>query len=89
MLVELGYRVVCPDMMGYGGTDAPRVPPEPLSTYSFKRAAEDIRQLAINLGSTSITLGGHDWVSARVASRKGKALNHGFGIPREVQLCIW
>ena len=65
MLIEMGYRVVCPDIMGFGGTDAPQVPPNSISNYSFKRAAEDIRQLAIDLGSESITLGGHDWVSCR------------------------
>ena len=58
----MGYRVVCPDLMGYGGTDAPRVPPESISNYSLKRAAEDIHQLARNLGSEKIIVGGHDWV---------------------------
>ena len=49
--------------MGFGGTDAPKVPPESMSFYSFKRAADDIKELARQLGATKIILGGHDWVS--------------------------
>ncbi|MCJ1247997.1 hypothetical protein MMC30_005212 [Trapelia coarctata] len=64
--LELGYRVVCPDMMGYGGTDAPHVPPESLSLYGFKRAADDIKELARQLGAPQIILGGHDWGGAIV-----------------------
>jgi pimeloyl-ACP methyl ester carboxylesterase len=60
-LLELGCRVVAPDMMGYGGTDAPRVPQNPLNLYSFKRASDDIAELARQLGASKIVLGGHDW----------------------------
>ena len=62
MLINMGYRVICPDLMGYGGTDAPRVPPESTTNYTLKRAAEDMNQLARTLGSEKIILGGHDWV---------------------------
>ena len=41
--------------------DAPRVPPESIALYSFKRAAEDIKTLAQLLGASRIILGGHDW----------------------------
>ena len=80
MFLEMGLRVVCPDMMGYGRTvrdrplrfhfrmlllkvsqDAPNVPPESLSYYGFKRAADDIKELAKQLGLSRIILGGHDW----------------------------
>ncbi|KAF2456498.1 Alpha/Beta hydrolase protein [Lineolata rhizophorae] len=61
MLVDMGLRVVAPDMMGYGGTDAPRVPPESMHLYGFKRAADDIAELACQLGESQIVLGGHDW----------------------------
>jgi soluble epoxide hydrolase/lipid-phosphate phosphatase len=50
-----------PDMMGYGETDAPQVPPADLHMYTLKRAADDIKALAKQLGSETIILGGHDW----------------------------
>lgn len=62
MLVSMGYRVICPDLMGYGGTDAPRVPPESIENYSYKRIAEDINQLAGEFDCKTIIVGGHDWV---------------------------
>lgn len=39
------------------------MPPNPIELYSFKRAAEDIRELARRLGTSRVILGGHDWVS--------------------------
>lgn len=62
LLTSLGYRVLVPDMMGYGGTDAP----ESLSYYTYKRAADDIAELARQVGAPSIILGGHDWGGAIV-----------------------
>ena len=41
--------------------DAPKVPPNDLRLYSFKRAADDINQLVKQLGYGRIVLGGHDW----------------------------
>ncbi|KAF1925722.1 alpha/beta-hydrolase [Didymella exigua CBS 183.55] len=61
LLVSLGLRVVAPDMMGYGGTDAPEVPPNTISLYGCKRAADDIACLAEIVGAQNIILGGHDW----------------------------
>jgi hypothetical protein len=49
-------------MIGYGGTEAPRTPPASVELYSFKRAAEDIKELARQLGASRLILGGHDWV---------------------------
>ncbi|KAI9803252.1 MAG: hypothetical protein M1825_002043 [Sarcosagium campestre] len=62
----MGFRIVCPDLMGFGGTDAPRVPPESIELYGHKRAADDIKELASQLGASKITLGGHDWGGAVV-----------------------
>ena len=73
MLVDYGLRVIALDMMGYGGTDAPQVPPNSIHLYGFKRAADDIEELARQLGSSRIILGGHDWGGAvvyRVAQYK-------------------
>lgn len=44
-------------MMGYGGTDSP----ESISAYTFKRAADDMAELARQLSVPRIMLGGHDW----------------------------
>lgn len=61
-LTSLGLRVVAPDMMGYGGTDAPSSP----KFYTYKRAADDMAELAKQMGLSSIILGGHDWGGAVV-----------------------
>ncbi|KAL9066729.1 MAG: hypothetical protein Q9157_007055 [Trypethelium eluteriae] len=52
--------------MGYGQTAAPTAPPASLHLYGFKRAADDIAELARQLGCSSIMLGGHDWGGAVV-----------------------
>jgi pimeloyl-ACP methyl ester carboxylesterase len=41
--------------------EAPKVPPNDLRLYSTKRAADDIKELAKQLGEERIVLGGHDW----------------------------
>ncbi|KAL2011318.1 hypothetical protein VTN00DRAFT_4036 [Thermoascus crustaceus] len=56
-LINMGLRVVAPDCLGYGRTDAPD-PPQP---YSHKQCADDIKALALSLGASKIILGGHDW----------------------------
>lgn len=71
-LLSLSYRIVCPDIIGFGRTAAPHVsPPSPNPTtnieyYSFKRAASDIAELARQLNCPKIILGGHDWGGAIV-----------------------
>jgi soluble epoxide hydrolase/lipid-phosphate phosphatase len=62
LLTSLGLRVIVPDMMGYAGTDAPDSP----TFYTYKRAADDIAELARQVGVSSIILGGHDWGGAVV-----------------------
>ncbi|RDW65207.1 hypothetical protein BP5796_09899 [Coleophoma crateriformis] len=78
-LLSLGLRVVCPDMMGYGGTDAPEEP----KYYTYKRAADDMAELAKQLGSSTIILGGHDWGGAvvyRIAMRYPKLISALFSV---------
>lgn len=41
-----GFRVVVPDMLGYGGTDKPVEPSE----YSMRRLCDDLAALLNNLG---------------------------------------
>ncbi|KAL1961150.1 hypothetical protein VTO42DRAFT_3095 [Malbranchea cinnamomea] len=60
-LLKLGLRVVAPDCLGYGRTEAPEFTPESARRYGFKQCAADIKELARQLGSSKIILGGHDW----------------------------
>lgn len=39
----------------------PRVPPEPISAYSFKSVADDMNELVKHLGISKAILLGHDW----------------------------
>lgn len=61
------YRVVAPDLRGYGQTDKPR------TGYDKKTMAQDIRKLIEHLGFRSARVVGHDR-GARVAHRL--ALDH-------------
>ena len=45
---EAGYRVVAPDMLGYGQTDKPDGPEE----YSLKRLSDDLAALLDHIGSS-------------------------------------
>jgi len=56
-LMSMGLCVVVPDMLGYGGSDAPSSP----EFMTFKRAADDMSALAAHLSVPQIILGGHDW----------------------------
>ena len=83
MFLDMRYRVVVPDMMGYGRTAAPKVPPNPMNLYGLKRAADDIKELATQLGCSRIILGGHDWggvVVYRVALWYPELISHLFSI---------
>ncbi|WP_208012905.1 alpha/beta fold hydrolase [Nesterenkonia salmonea] len=62
------YRVVAPDLRGYGLTDKPR------GGFDKKSMAQDIRELVNHLGYSSVRIVGHDR-GARVAHRF--ALDHG------------
>jgi len=62
LLLSLNLRIVVPDMMGYGGTEAPAS----LEHYTFKRAADDMAALAAHLNAPRIILLGHDWGGAVV-----------------------
>ncbi|PGH02477.1 hypothetical protein GX51_04645 [Blastomyces parvus] len=60
-LTKLGLRVVAPDCMGYGRTEAPEFSEETAARYAFKQCADDMKELARQLGTSQIILGGHDW----------------------------
>ncbi|KAF1357310.1 alpha/beta-hydrolase [Lizonia empirigonia] len=83
LLMNLGFRVVAPDMMGYGGTDAPKVPPNPINLYGLKRASDDIAALAKEVNAPQIILGGHDWggfVVWRAAQWHPQLITHIFSV---------
>jgi pimeloyl-ACP methyl ester carboxylesterase len=55
-LAAAGYRVVAPDLLGYGGSDAP----DGLAPYTQVRGAGDLVGLLRTLGEPSAVLIGHD-----------------------------
>jgi pimeloyl-ACP methyl ester carboxylesterase len=56
-LAEAGYRVVAPDMRGYGRTGAP----EPIEAYSILHLVGDMTGLLGALGERQAVIVGHDW----------------------------
>ncbi|MBX3476883.1 MAG: alpha/beta hydrolase [Brevundimonas sp.] len=56
-LAGAGYRVVAPDMRGYGGTDRP----EGDAAYSILHLVGDMVALVQALGETRAVVVGHDW----------------------------
>ncbi|KAJ5120711.1 uncharacterized protein N7515_010099 [Penicillium bovifimosum] len=79
MLVDMGLRVVAPDCLGYGRTDAP----DDYTQYSHKSCAADIKALASHLGEKQIILGGHDWgagLAYRVALWHPELVSHLFTV---------
>ncbi|KAL4761077.1 alpha/beta fold hydrolase [Aspergillus foveolatus] len=79
LFVNKGYRVIAPDCLGYGRTDAPA----DLAAYSHKNCADDIKELANQLGASKIILGGHDWgafLAYRVALWHPTLITHLFTV---------
>ncbi|KAK7054107.1 epoxide hydrolase [Favolaschia claudopus] len=60
---KAGFRVVVPDMLGYGGSSAPIDP----SQYTTKRLANDLAELLTALGVSRAIVVGHDWGSFTAA----------------------
>ena len=56
-LAELGWRVVAPDLRGYGGTSRP----EGKAAYSIEHLTDDVVVLFAALGGKRRILIGHDW----------------------------
>lgn len=68
------YRVVAPDMRGYGGTDAPRR----VRDYDMDLLVRDVVELIDALGVDKVHLVGHDWGGAiawEVGQRHGDRLH--------------
>lgn len=56
-LVEAGYRVVVPDMRGYGRTSQPT----DISAYSIDHLAGDLHGILDDIGADRAVFIGHDW----------------------------
>jgi len=56
-LAEAGFRVVVPDMRGYGRTDAP----EAIDQYTIFHLVGDMVGLLDALGAEQAVIAGHDW----------------------------
>jgi pimeloyl-ACP methyl ester carboxylesterase len=68
------YRVVAPDMRGYGGTDAP----SRIRDYNLELLTRDVVELIDALGVDKVHLVGHDWGAAiawEVGQRHGDRLH--------------
>ena len=63
-LAGAGYRVIAPDMRGYGRSDAP---PDPAG-YDLVNEADDLAGLLDALGEERAVFVGHDWGAASVWS---------------------
>lgn len=57
-LVERGYRVIAPDLRGYGESSRPR------SGYELETLARDVTELCQHVSSKPVRLVGHDWGGA-------------------------
>ncbi|KAI9091171.1 soluble epoxide hydrolase in complex with A synthetic inhibitor [Phlyctochytrium arcticum] len=62
-LVSLGYRVIAPDIRGYGETDGPLANESNIRDYGMKNICKDLVELLDLVGGqgTAATLIGHDW----------------------------
>ncbi|MBK9520063.1 MAG: alpha/beta hydrolase [Rhodocyclaceae bacterium] len=56
-LVQAGYRVIAPDMLGYGETDKP----EDVQRYKAEMLIGDMVAMLDTLGLKQVDLVGHDW----------------------------
>ena len=57
VLAQAGYRVVAPDMRGYGGSSAPHE----IADYAITDLVGDMVALVAALGETRACIVGHDW----------------------------
>lgn len=68
-LVEAGYRVIVPDLIGFGRSDKP----VDVAAYSYSNHVGWVRSLVEKLGLSGITFFGQDWgglIGSRVISER-------------------
>lgn len=54
---QLGYGILAPDLLGYGGTDKPKE----LEAYKLKKMSEEVMGLLDAQGVGKVIGVGHDW----------------------------
>ena len=54
---EKGYGIIAPDMLGYGGTDAPT----DVEMYRFSKISKDITDILDEEKVEKVVAVGHDW----------------------------
>jgi pimeloyl-ACP methyl ester carboxylesterase len=60
VLADAGFRVIAPDLRGYGATDAPA----DVQAYAMPHLCADVLALLDALGLDKVSLVGHDWGAA-------------------------
>ncbi|RIA83416.1 Alpha/Beta hydrolase protein [Glomus cerebriforme] len=60
-LVSKGYRVIAPDLRGFGQTEAPHCPPNDIHQYGFKNICKDLSEIMNQLNFKKAIFMGHDW----------------------------
>lgn len=57
VLAAAGYRVIAPEMRGFGGTDAP----QDIGSYNVLNLVEDVSGILAECGTEQAVIVGHDW----------------------------
>jgi len=60
VLVEAGFRVIAPDLRGFGESDRPEV----VEAYAMPMLLSDLKGILATLGIERVRLVGHDWGAA-------------------------
>lgn len=83
--VAQGYRVIAPDMLGYGKTDMPLDP----SAYTTKRLCDDLAALLDHLGVRKVVSTGFSSFSSIVLSSAQVVIGHDWGSLIAGRFALW